>query len=51
MDELKNTYGSALFDSDGAVEVFAQVEKKRLKMSDVLKHFNEYSIEISVIRK
>ncbi len=49
MDELRSTYGSTLFDSDGAVEVFAQVEKKRLKMSDVLNHFNEYIDNIEAL--
>lgn len=49
MDELRHTYGSTLFDSDGAVEVFAQVEKKRLKMSDVLNNFNEYIDNIEAL--
>lgn len=49
MESLRTTYGSTLFDSDGAVEVFAQVEKKRLKMSDVLNHFNEYIDNIEAL--
>lgn len=49
MESLRTTYSSTLFDSDGAVEVFAQVEKKRLKMSDVLKHFNEYIDNIEAL--
>lgn len=49
MESLRSTYGSQLFDSDGAVEVFAQVEKKRLKLSDVLKNFNEYIDNIEAL--
>lgn len=49
MESLRTTYGSTLFDSDGAIEVFAQVEKKRLKMSDVLNHFNEYIDNIEAL--
>lgn len=49
MESLRTTYGSTLFDSDGAVEVFSQVEKKRLKMSDVLNNFNEYIDNIEAL--
>ena len=54
MDFLKNLkylYGSNFVDSDEAAQLFEQGEKHKLSNDDMLKHYDEYINNLSLLRK